>query len=227
MFIDEKNVEFLAEYISRQINNIIPDPDSVSKKSMAEVLIESRFDIEECFSHYSKLVIVDQKLDNVLHTDRYAAILYMLSKNSNKIANNVKLATKLYCINKYLHSIDVHFTSELPRIFRLVHPVGTVIGRAKFSNYFTIYQGCTVGVVSERVFPVFHGPVTMYANTKVLGRSTVGSNVLISQGVTVIDTDIPDNVVVSGQYPNYTFKAMNGHVLEKPPYRYRGDVSES
>ena len=52
MFIDEKNVEFLAEYISRQINNIIPDPDSVSKKSMAEVLIESRFDIEECFSHY-------------------------------------------------------------------------------------------------------------------------------------------------------------------------------
>ena len=44
------------------------------------------------------------------------------------------IADKIYYLNKILHSVDIYHEVELPSTFFLEHPVGTVLGRAKYQD---------------------------------------------------------------------------------------------
>ena len=144
----------------------------------------------------------------------------MLSNCIYQQTGNEQLSTKLYYLNKALHSVDIFYTSQLPDIFLLVHPVGTIIGRAKFSDYFIAYQGCTVGCLNEGVFPTFEGKTIMYANSKVLGNCKIGNNVCFATDSTVINKDISANQVVLGKSPKLITRANRKDIEERPPYVY-------
>jgi len=58
---------------------------------------------------------------------------------------NKNVCEKIYCLNKCLNAIDIYFEVELPNIFLLVHPLGTVLGKAKYNDFLLVYQQCTVG----------------------------------------------------------------------------------
>ena len=51
----------------------------------------------------------------------------------------------IYYLNKILHSIDCYFEIKLPTKFGVEHPLGSVLGRASYSEGLFIYQGCTIG----------------------------------------------------------------------------------
>lgn len=53
------------------------------------------------------------------------------------------LADKIYYLNKMMNSVDLFYEIELPMHFGLEHPLGTIMGRAKFGDYFYFYQQCT------------------------------------------------------------------------------------
>jgi len=53
-----------------------------------------------------------------------------------------------------MHGIDLFYSVPMPDVFMLVHPVGTVIGKANFSNYLVVYQNCTIGADTD-VYPNF------------------------------------------------------------------------
>ena len=143
---------------------------------------------------------------NPFHSAQYTIFLYFLSntlfKNNNE---NRVLCDKIYYLNRMLNGCDLFYEVNLPDIFFLEHPLGSVIGRGQFGNYFSFSQGCTVGN-NKGVFPVFGEKVKMMSNSKVLGACSIGNNVIIAANTYIKDTNIPNNTIVFGTSPNLVLK---------------------
>lgn len=182
---------------------------SANEINMITTLSEEVFARSEfCFSktenkYYSKK---GETYFNPYHSGQYTVFLYFYS---NTVFKNKKqysaLADKIYYLNKIMNSCDLFYEVELPEIFMLDHPVGAVIGRAKFGNYFSFTQNCTIGN-NHDIFPVIGEHVTVSANSMILGNSKIGNNVILGAGTCIKDDDIPDNSVVFGSSPNLIIK---------------------
>lgn len=146
---------------------------------------------------------------NPFHSVQWMIFLYYLG---NRIFRNGggKICDKLYFLNKQMNGLDMFYAIELPKHFGAEHPVGSVMGRAKYSNGFFFYQGCTVGGTYDKegniYYPELGENVRMYANSSILGRCNIGCNVQIGAGALVKNQDIPDDCIVFGQSPNLIIK---------------------
>jgi serine O-acetyltransferase len=221
-FVKTLSNKELAEYICSQLNNFFPDKDKLTSTALKALVDNTEEIAYKCFSQIPKKYFCEnnQVFFNHLQSDQYAMYLCMLSRNASLFNANSSLASKIYYLNKALHSIDVYFRTELPEVFLFVHPLGSILGRAKFSDYFIMYQNCTVGCLNEGIFPTFTGKVILYANSSVLGNCNVGDNVCIASGTSLINTNVPDNTIVLGDYPNYIFKENNKDFFKRPPFYY-------
>jgi serine O-acetyltransferase len=146
---------------------------------------------------------------NIYHSGQYCIFLYYLSNEIYKMNGASDLCDKVYCLNKALNSCDLFYEIELPDIFSLDHPVGSVMGRAKYGNHFTFMQNCTIGQ-NHDIYPIIGEHVTMYPKTMILGDCHIGNNVEIAAETYIKDTNIPDNSLVFGISPHLTIKS-------KPP----------
>ena len=143
---------------------------------------------------------------NPYHSGQYTVFLYYFSNTVFKAdSGNARLADKIYYLNKIMNACDLFYEVDLPEIFMLDHPLGSVMGRAKFGNYFAFSQNCTVGN-NNNIFPEIGEYVTMTANSMILGNSKIGNNVIIGAGACVKDQDVPDNSLVFGSSPNLIIK---------------------
>jgi serine O-acetyltransferase len=147
------------------------------------------------------------------HTDQYAAFLYLLANTAYRAGADPRLCAKIYALNKALHALDVFYEVELPDIFVFQHPVGTVLGRARFSDYLFVYQRCSVGANLDNVYPVLGRGVVMYGGSAVIGSCTIGDNVWLSVGTIVMNEDVPNDSVVFGRSPHLTIRPTKRNVL--------------
>jgi len=153
---------------------------------------------------------------NHLHSDQYAVFLYYVSNTAFK-SGMIELAAKAYGLNKAMHGLDAFYEVELPGIFAVVHPVGTVLGRAKYADYFCCYQNVSVGADPFIAGgPVFGEGVVMYGGSRVIGNVKVGANCLISAGATAISRagsvfDVPDGHVAFNA-PEFAVKPSRHNV---------------
>lgn len=218
MLLQNPRRAYLRDFVVRQLTNLygISDCDlSYIDKHLEQSICQTLF----CFSHIKNKYFTSNDI-NVLHSGQYFIFLYYLANTifSNEIKNGVCdvniainarcVCDKLYCLNKLLTSCEVYYEVELPEYFLVDHPLSSVIGRASIGNGFAFIQGCTVGG-NNGVYPVIGENVFMYSNSKILGKSHIGNNVLIGANAYIKDMDIPDNVIVFGQYPNIIIK--NNH----------------
>ncbi|WP_197707697.1 hypothetical protein [Psychrobacter sp. MES7-P7E] len=150
-----------------------------------------------------------------LNSTQYCILLYKLSK----MVHQKQLADKLYLLNKVLNSCDIYHGIDLPQFFLPEHPVGTVLGRAKYSDYFVFQQNCTVGG-NRGIYPTIGSHVWMFANTSIIGNCQIGSNVYVAAGTQIKDENIPDNSLVFGSSPNLIIKQRTTDYFEKrSPFR--------
>ena len=190
-------------------------------KEEEQTVIENRVDnalaaCEENFSHSeNKYYFVEEGgvkkcRFNPFHAIQYMTFLYYLSHDIYKNANIGQLCDKVYYLNKIFHSVDLFYAIELPAHFGAEHPLGAVMGRAKYNNGFFFYQGCTVGGTRDKqgnlYFPEIGENVHMYSNSSILGNCHIGNNVNIGAGCIVKNQDVPDNSTVFGQSPNLIIK---------------------
>ncbi|EKP14960.1 transferase hexapeptide repeat protein [Leptospira borgpetersenii] len=192
--------------ISQISNNFLCDiiEEDILKQAMSPALMRS----ELCFKENVKKYYWTESGDLIFspfHSDQYATFLYFLGQTLWKEYNNIVLADKVYCLNKMLNSFDLFYKVELPQVFACIHPVGSVIGRALFGNYFIFQQNCSVGENGGKS-PVIGDFVWLCANSSVIGSSKIGNNVIISSGSIVKDQEVPDNSIVFGISPNLIFK---------------------
>ncbi len=139
----------------------------------------------------------------------YCIFLYELSRSIFATYGVCELADKVYYLNKSLNSVDLYYQIDLPNIWSCEHPLGSVLGRAKYSDGLMFYQGCTIGgngKVGEELYPVIGHNLTMFSNSKIIGKAHIGDNVIMAANSYVIDTDIPSDSIVFGQGKNISIK---------------------
>lgn len=201
------SVNDICRIMTKQINNIIPDLEQVSFEDLlpySENALKRTFN---CFKGIRNKYYHEgnETYFNHLHSDHYCSFLYFVS-NEAFLNKNEKLATKVFLLNKYLHSLDLYFSVSMPEVFMLVHPVGTVIGNAHYSNKIVIYQNCSIGSIfkdGKYIYPNFGENVVLYAKTSIIGDCSVGKNVIFGANSFVINSVIPDNCIVTGCYPEH------------------------
>ena len=145
---------------------------------------------------------------NPFNSVMYCNYLYWISRLLYIDGYGV-IADKVYYLNKTLNSVDLFYGIELPEEWSCEHPLGAVLGRAKYGNHFFFYQGCTVGGNYHKgilSYPEIGDNVLMYSNSKILGNSIIGDNVVISANAYIKDEVIPENSIVFGQSPNIVIK---------------------
>jgi serine O-acetyltransferase len=199
--ISEKN---LYSLLVKQLSNLF----FFSKKHDADDL-DSAFPstlkkLEKCFSNTTNIYYRknNKTYFNPYHSSQYCIFLYYLSNMCSK-SGAKDLADRIYFLNKALNAVDLYHEVNLPEVFYTDHPVGSVIGRASFSNHFSFTQNCTVGH-NKGFSPHFGEHVHMYSGAKVIGKCSVADYCLISSGCCIKDTDIPCGSIVYGISPNLT-----------------------
>lgn len=99
--------------------------------------------------------------------------------------------------------IPLNFAKMLVRTKNVtfVHPVGIVISdQAKIGNNCRIFQNVTIGGKSDKNplnLPTLEDNVTIYANSVLVGKITIGKNSVIGCG-SVVMCDVPANEVWAG-----------------------------
>lgn len=99
-------------------------------------------------------------------------------------------------------------------MFGAEHPLGSILGKAKYSDGLFVYQGVTIGG-NKGKYPVIGRNVTLYSNSRVIGESIIGDNVVISAETYIKDQNIPPNSLVFGKSPNRTI------IIKSDEYIYR------
>ena len=189
-----------------------------------QTVIEARFEnvlaaCEENFIHSeNKYYFIEEGgakrcRFNPYHAVQYMTFLYYLSHDIYKNANIGQLCDKIYYLNKIFHSVDLFYAIELPTHFGAEHPLGAVMGRAKYGNGFFFYQGCTVGGTHDKQGDIYYPEIDenchMFSNSSILGNCHIGKNVNIGAGAIVKNQDVPDGCTVFGESPNLIIKEIS------------------
>ena len=113
-------------------------------------------------------------------------------------------------LTEYAHShtgIDIHPGAVIGDHFAIDHGTGIVIGEtAIIGKRVTLYQGVTLGAknfrydeqgrpVNQPRHPILGDDVTVYSNTSILGRVTIGSGAIIGGNIWLTHS-VPENARV-------------------------------
>lgn len=189
----------LAVYAARQVNGLFPDPRPVSPDDVLPAVPQALARLEHCFTNVDNKYFFDgeQAVFSHLHGDQYCMWLYFLANQLHRDGASSELCSKLFLLNKSLNACDIFYEVALPDIFLLVHPLGTVLGRGTYSDYFVAYQRCGVGS-NRDVYPTFGRHVTLRPGSAVLGNSRIGDICQIAAESLIIDRDLPPNSLYIG-----------------------------
>lgn len=197
----------LAAYLAKQVNNQFPDGNVITVEMVESIMPKVMKRLEKCFVHIKNKYFFNGKsaVFSHLHGDQYSMFLYLASNEAYMQGVGGDLPAKIFLLNKTLHGIDAYFEIELPEIFLFVHPLGTVLGRAKYSNYFMVYQGCGVGS-NHDIYPELGEFFTLRPGSFVLGKSKIGKNCSLGARSLVLDRDLPENTLYLGNPMDFKTK---------------------
>jgi serine O-acetyltransferase len=200
------NKKELTLYLTRQLNHFFPD--NIKLKNLDTIVELSLKKIESNFKHTK---LDSYWRDNVvffnhLNADQYAIFIYYASNIAFEKMQDETLATKLFYLNKGLHSFHCMYNTKLPNIFLIIHGTGIVLGKAIYEDYLVICHGVTVGSNSKWESPKLGGKVTMYPNSSILGKSNIASNTCLANGTTLMDFNTQSGSLIVGKSPNLLIK---------------------
>jgi serine O-acetyltransferase len=204
----------LTAYVARQVSGLFPDrelPAAALDAPVSQALERT----EHCFSRINLKYFNDggQTQFDHLHTDQYAMFLYLLSNSIHRMGGDLRIASKIYALNKALHGLDAFYEVELPEVFAFQHPLGTVLGRGRYGNYFLVYQRCSVGSNVSGRYPTIGTGVVMFGGSAIIGDSSIGDNCWLSVGSVVMDARVPPRSVVFGRSPDLTIRPTDRDVV--------------
>jgi serine O-acetyltransferase len=206
--LDDAAADLVRELVSRQLANLfIFDPVAEGEVlgRAIDVALERSL---HCFGHISNKYYQrdGRPTFSPFHSGQYCIFLYYLSNTiSSRHPEHRSLADRVYYLNKVLNGVDLYHEVEMPAVFFLDHPVGSVMGRANYADFFTFSQNCTVGN-NKGAYPRFGEHVSMMSGAKVLGSSEIGSHVILAANSFVKDSSIPPCSIVFGSSPSLVVK---------------------
>lgn len=189
----------LADLASSQLNGLFPDGQPVKASNLAIAVPGALVRLEYCFSHINNKYFFDgcHAVFDHLHGDQYSMWLYFLANELYVNGGSISLCKKLFLLNKVLHGCDIFYEVELPKIFLLVHPLGTVLGRGKYADFFIAYQRVSVGS-NHGIYPTLGSHLTLHPGSSVLGNSNVGDHCVVAAESFLLDRELQSNSLYIG-----------------------------
>lgn len=193
MSLDRKE---LRQFTNGQLEQFFPDrgyPLSGNDVTAAIKLALER--CEYCFSRISVKGYhdVDGALFYHLNSDQYAQYLWFLANSLWTISENKAVCDKLILLNRALNAVWISYKNTLPDIFLLVHPLGTVLGNAKYSDFLVVSQNVTVNTSAN--LRIGKG-CFLAAGAKIIGEEEIGDMVSIGVDACVYKKAVPSSHLV-------------------------------
>lgn len=185
------------DYVLAQMNHFFPDNQYLAANEYGKAFDIAIERTSYCFSHINMHTYWDNGetyLDH-LHANQYAAFLWFLSNTVWVEFHNERVANKLYCLNRALNGLSCSYAARLPKVFLLLHIVGTVLGKAEYSDFFVVGHGCTVGA-HHGVYPKIGRGVAMLPHSSIIGACRIGDRVSLGINAMVYERDVPDSTTV-------------------------------
>ena len=196
--------ERLLQHLEKQLNNFF-EVGKIDKLALEQFSIDANNETVALLHRVNnKYCLNSPPVINTMFSNGYTVFLYKLSNKLYK-NNYIETASKIYYLNKIMNSVELFYEVEMPQNFFLDHPLGSVMGRAKYGEFFTFSQGCTVGE-NKGVYPRIGNFVTMMSNSKIVGKSIIGNNCIIAANTYVKDAIVPDDTIVFNNGKELVFK---------------------
>lgn len=186
----------LYESINGQVEMYFPDKSMVKGDRRSFDLALER--LEYCFKHIS---LKDYQQNGEvqfyhLHMDQYSTFLYYYANSIWKNGGSKIFADKLVLLNRALSGMWCSYKNNLPDIFLLGHPVGTVLGNANYSNYLVVLQNVTVNTirdVEDKWLLNIGKGAYLSAGAKIIGNSSIGDWCTVGVNTVLHNKLLPDN----------------------------------
>lgn len=206
----------LAVYTARQLAFFAAPGTRFSAAALQPFLLETRHRVETCFRAIRRKYFFENGrfVFSHLHGDHYAMYLYLLGNTVHRAGGRPELAQALFLLNKALHGIDAFYAVELPEIFLFIHPLGTVLGNARYRDYFIVYQNCTVGSTTDGLYPQFDEGTVLFAKSTVIGDCRTGKNVVFGANSFALNLKVSSGTTVVGTFPNNRLIPSSDRVAE-------------
>jgi serine O-acetyltransferase len=189
----------LRSYYRALIDREFPDARHTAA-DVDRVLARGLERVEHSFAHVALAgyhTLAGKARFSHLHGDQAAAFYYFAANSAWREFEDEALATRFFLLNKRHNALVCMYDTQLPEVFVLIHTVGTVLGKAAYGNFLAVYQNVTVGAEDGRR-PLLGARAVLYGGSMILGGATLGDDVTVSAGTTLIDAAIPADSVVAG-----------------------------
>jgi len=190
---EEKDAESLRELAKELTVNFLNTLPKIKKMLSSDV--KAIFNTDPAAKSYGE-VIFSYPAIKAISNYRIAHELYVL---------NVPLIPRI--ITELAHTetgIDIHPGAQIGEFFSIDHGTGVVIGQTSIiGRHVTLYQGVTLGSrnftydseghpIDLPRHPVIEDNVTVYSNSSILGRITIGRGTIIGGNIWLTH-DVPPN----------------------------------
>lgn len=182
----------LCRLAARQTDHLFCDDDRVDAAALQPSARRALDRLAHCFSQVNNSYFFDgtQVVFDHLHGDQYAMWLYLLAHQLHCDGAPPAWCKKLFLLNKALHGCDIFYEVALPSVFLLVHPLGTVLGRGRYSDHLVVYQRVGIGS-NHNIYPTLGAHLTLHPGSAVLGNSQVGDHCSLAAESLLLDRDLP------------------------------------
>lgn len=209
----------LRAYVGRLLENEFPDGGVHDLPRAIDLALERT---EHCFARVALRGYRDEdgaRFDH-LHGDQFAAFVYFASNSAWRDLGDAALAHKLSLLNRARHALLIMPDTQLPDVFVIPHTVGTVIGKASYSDYLVVCQNVTVA--NDLTTHLTFGPgVILFPGAFVVGKGSIGEGCVVAANATLQYQDVPPNTIVSGRSPDAEMRPRRRDFLARffvPPY---------
>lgn len=193
----------MAEYVSRQCQYFFPDGVDADVGGVLRPSLDLALNrTEYCFSRI-KLRGYGEGREakfNHLHSDQYSQFLYYLANSIWRLQPEYEdVCRKIILLNRTLNACWFSYKGNLPKVFLLVHPMGTVLGNASYGEYAVFLQNVTVNTqVDKHMKPAGHIGDFLYmsAGSKIIGNEPIGNDVTLGVDTTVYNRYVEDNTLL-------------------------------
>ncbi len=192
-----------VEQIALQFVNNLPEI-----KRMLYTDIEAMFKSDPAVTAYSEIIFCYPIMQAMVH--------YRVAHSLLKL----KVPVLPRIITEMAHSatgIDIHPGAEIGEYFSIDHGTGVVIGETCIiGNHVTLYQGVTLGAkkftyndsgqpVNTPRHPIIEDNVTIYSNSSILGRITIGHDTIVGGNIWLTESVKPHSKIVQQRAVSESF----------------------
>lgn len=223
------NIERLYSILNTETRRALRFDNTLSEQEVTEEAVSITLKFIDCLPEIKRLLYTDVEAmyDNDPAAENYAEIILsypvIYAMVNYRVAHALQtLGTPVIprIITELAHSqtgIDINPGAKIGEYFAIDHGTGVVIGETSvIGNHVTIYQGVTLGAknfsldsegrpVNMPRHPIIEDNVTIYSNSSILGRITVGHDSIIGGNIWLTHSVPPGSRIVQQRAENSYF----------------------